>query len=52
MARTSSPLWPSSAAPTQVRQSYIPVFKAGFAAAEIVDTCGKLDDPDAPGLVP
>jgi hypothetical protein len=28
-----------------VRQSYIPMFIAGFAEAEIVDTCEKLADP-------
>jgi predicted DNA-binding protein with PD1-like motif len=31
-----------------LRQGYIPVFIAGFAEAEIVGTCGKLDDPQAP----
>jgi predicted DNA-binding protein with PD1-like motif len=31
-----------------VRQGYIPMFLAGFAEADIVGTCGKLDDPKAP----
>jgi len=31
-----------------VRQGYIPMFIAGFAEAEIVGTCSKLDDPQAP----
>ncbi len=31
-----------------VRQGYIPMFIAGFSEAEIVGTCGKLDDPQAP----
>ncbi len=31
-----------------VRHGYIPVFIAGFAEAEIVGTCTKLDDPQAP----
>lgn len=32
----------------QVRQGYIPVFIAGFAKVDIVGTCAKLDDPQAP----
>ena len=31
-----------------VRQGYIPMFLAGFAEADIVGTCEKLDDPQAP----
>jgi predicted DNA-binding protein with PD1-like motif len=31
-----------------VRQGYIPMFLAGFAEAEIVGTCEKLEDPSAP----
>src|SRR5205823_1393222 len=31
-----------------VRQGYIPMFIAGFSEAEIVGTCRKLDDPQAP----
>jgi predicted DNA-binding protein with PD1-like motif len=31
-----------------VRQGYIPMFLAGFAEAEIVGTCEKLDNPEAP----
>jgi predicted DNA-binding protein with PD1-like motif len=31
-----------------VRQGYIPMFIAGFSEADIVGTCGKLDDPHAP----
>jgi predicted DNA-binding protein with PD1-like motif len=31
-----------------VRQGYIPMFLAGFAEADIVGTCDKLDDPKAP----
>jgi hypothetical protein len=31
-----------------VRQGYIPMFLAGFAEAEIVGTCEKLKDPQAP----
>ena len=31
-----------------VRQGYIPMFLAGFAEAEIVGTCEKLTDPQAP----
>ncbi|GAA2975608.1 PPC domain-containing DNA-binding protein [Actinokineospora diospyrosa] len=31
-----------------LRQGYIPGFIAGFADAQIVGTCDKLDDPQAP----
>ena len=31
-----------------VRQGYVPMFIAGFSEAEIVGTCAKLEDPDAP----
>jgi predicted DNA-binding protein with PD1-like motif len=31
-----------------VRQGYIPMFLAGFAEADIVGTCEKLSDPNAP----
>jgi predicted DNA-binding protein with PD1-like motif len=31
-----------------VRQGYIPMFLAGFAEVDIVGTCEKLDDPQAP----
>jgi hypothetical protein len=31
-----------------VRQGYIPGFIAGFSQVQIVGTCDKLDDPDAP----
>jgi predicted DNA-binding protein with PD1-like motif len=31
-----------------VRQGYIPMFLAGFAEAEIVGACEKLEDPEAP----
>jgi predicted DNA-binding protein with PD1-like motif len=31
-----------------IRQGYIPMFLAGFAEAEIVGTCEKLEDPQAP----
>jgi len=31
-----------------VRQGYIPMFLAGFAEADIVGTCEKLDNPEAP----
>ncbi|MCW2912264.1 MAG: putative DNA-binding protein [Actinomycetia bacterium] len=31
-----------------VPQGYIPMFIAGFAEAEIVGTCEKLADPQAP----
>ena len=32
----------------EVRQGYIPMFLAGFAEADVVGTCEKLDNPDAP----
>jgi predicted DNA-binding protein with PD1-like motif len=32
----------------EIRQGYIPMFLAGFAEAEIVGTCEKLENPDAP----
>src|SRR6266536_4239937 len=32
----------------RIRQGYIPMFLAGFAEAEIVGTCEKLEDPQAP----
>ena len=32
----------------QVRQGYLPMFIAGFAEADIVGTCDKLDNPAAP----
>lgn len=32
----------------EVRQGYIPMFIAAFAEAEIVGTCQKPEDPDAP----
>lgn len=32
----------------EVRQGYIPSFIAGFAEAELVGTCEKLDNPEAP----
>jgi predicted DNA-binding protein with PD1-like motif len=32
----------------RVRQGYIPMFLAGFAEADIVGTCEKLDNPEAP----
>ena len=32
----------------RVRQGYIPIFIAGFAAVDIVGTCAKLDNPLAP----
>jgi predicted DNA-binding protein with PD1-like motif len=32
----------------EVRQGYIPMFIAGFAEADIVGTCEKLEDPLAP----
>jgi predicted DNA-binding protein with PD1-like motif len=32
----------------EVRQGYIPMFLAGFAEVDIVGTCEKLDDPQAP----
>lgn len=31
-----------------VRQGYIPSFIAGFSQVQIVGTCDKLDDPNAP----
>jgi predicted DNA-binding protein with PD1-like motif len=31
-----------------VQQGYIPMFLAGFAEADVVGTCEKLDNPDAP----
>ena len=31
-----------------VRQGYIPMFLAGFAEADLVSTCEKLENPDAP----
>jgi predicted DNA-binding protein with PD1-like motif len=31
-----------------VRQGYIPMFLGGFAEAELVGTCEKLADPEAP----
>lgn len=31
-----------------IRQGYIPMFIAGFSEAEIVGTCSRLDDPQAP----
>ena len=31
-----------------IRQGYIPMFLAGFAEADIVGTCEKLEDPEAP----
>jgi predicted DNA-binding protein with PD1-like motif len=31
-----------------IRQGYIPMFIAGFADADLVGTCERLDDPDAP----
>jgi hypothetical protein len=33
---------------SNVRQGYIPMFLAGFAEADIVGTCEKLADPNAP----
>ena len=32
----------------EVRQGYIPMFLAGFAEVDIVGTCEKLEDPQAP----
>lgn len=32
----------------KIRQGYIPMFLAGFAEAEIVGTCEKLENPSAP----
>ncbi|MGI9098104.1 MAG: PPC domain-containing DNA-binding protein [Solirubrobacteraceae bacterium] len=34
--------------PQGIRQGYIPMFLAGFEEAEIVGTCEKLEDPNAP----
>lgn len=31
-----------------IHQGYIPMFVAGFASADVVGTCEKLDDPNAP----
>lgn len=31
-----------------IRQGFIPMFIAGFAEVEVVGTCGKLEDPQAP----
>ncbi|MFG1897618.1 PPC domain-containing DNA-binding protein [Micromonospora zamorensis] len=31
-----------------IRHAYIPVFIAGFSTVEIVGTCQRLDDPQAP----
>lgn len=31
-----------------IRQGYIPAFIAGFSEVEIVGTCARLDDPQAP----
>ncbi|MEV0269914.1 PPC domain-containing DNA-binding protein [Hamadaea sp. NPDC050747] len=31
-----------------IRQGYIPMFIAGFATVDIVGTCDKLDNPQAP----
>jgi predicted DNA-binding protein with PD1-like motif len=31
-----------------IRQGFIPMFIAGFAEVEVVGTCSKLDDPQAP----
>lgn len=31
-----------------IRQGYIPMFIAGFRYADLVGTCERLDDPDAP----
>jgi predicted DNA-binding protein with PD1-like motif len=31
-----------------IRHGYVPMFLAGFAEAEIVGACEKLDNPDAP----
>ena len=31
-----------------IRQGYIPMFIAGFANADLVGTCERLDNPDAP----
>jgi len=31
-----------------IRQGYLPMFIAGFASADLVGTCERLDDPVAP----
>jgi predicted DNA-binding protein with PD1-like motif len=31
-----------------IRQGYIPMFIAGFASADLVGTCERLDNPEAP----
>lgn len=31
-----------------IRQGYIPMFVAGFAEADIVGTCERIENPDAP----
>jgi predicted DNA-binding protein with PD1-like motif len=31
-----------------IRQGYVPMFIAGLRTADLVGTCEKLDDPDAP----
>ena len=31
-----------------IRQGYIPMFIAGFATADVVGTCERLDNPEAP----
>jgi predicted DNA-binding protein with PD1-like motif len=31
-----------------IRQGYVPMFIAGFRSADLVGTCERLDDPDAP----
>jgi predicted DNA-binding protein with PD1-like motif len=31
-----------------IQQGYIPMFLAGFASVDVVGTCEKLDDPNAP----
>ena len=33
---------------SEVRQGYIPMFIAGLSSADIVGTCDRLDDPNAP----
>jgi predicted DNA-binding protein with PD1-like motif len=32
----------------RIRQGYIPMFIAGFATADLVGTCERLEDPQAP----
>jgi predicted DNA-binding protein with PD1-like motif len=32
----------------EIRQGYLPMFIGAFAEAELVGTCDKLEDPDAP----